>query len=291
MRDVMHHACHAALSHLLLQDGVAALVELTRCREFQAFVEVYPLRDFILSVYAPSSRCLVLGLELGRGTSGVVYLGMHLESGELIAVKKVNYAEQSAKQQERLMAEVRLSIAMQHPNIVRCYGAEYVSPGLLYLMMERCPLYDLEVYFTVVKKHVLTLLDVEHIMRELSKSLGFLHAQSVVHRDLKPQNVLVFGNKSGDAPISLKLCDFTFSKILTNHELLMTTTVGSPNYMAPEVINGQSYTEKADLWSLGVMLFRFLYAEYPYKAVTINDLRASIRLLVSVASCVDRCKM
>lgn len=86
-----------------------------------------------------------------------------------------------------------------------------------------------------------------------------------MHRDLKPDNILLHNG-------TLKLADFGFCKTLEDKNGLTQTMLGSPIYMAPEVLKGQPYTMKADIWSMGVVLYQMLYGRYPFESKTIAQL-------------------
>lgn len=92
----------------------------------------------------------------------------------------------------------------------------------------------------------------------------------MLHRDLKPENILLHNDK-------LKLGDFGFSKTLLQGDSVTTTMIGSPIYMAPEVIRGQAYTSKADIWSLGVILYEMLYGVCPFESNSIAGLIMSLQ--------------
>lgn len=91
----------------------------------------------------------------------------------------------------------------------------------------------------------------------------------MLHRDLKPENIFIHNHK-------LKLGDFGFSKTLAQGEPVTTTMIGSPIYMAPEVIMGQAYTAKADIWSLGVIVYEMLYGNCPFESNSIAGLILSL---------------
>jgi len=104
-------------------------------------------------------------------------------------------------------------------------------------------------------------------MCQITSGLRYLHEKGIIHRDLKPQNILL----SEDSPTaSLKICDFGFARLI---EAQMTSILGSPLYMAPEIMMGRPYTAKSDLWSVGCIFYEMLVGGTPLRPSSLNHLR------------------
>ena len=101
-------------------------------------------------------------------------------------------------------------------------------------------------------------LEVKEIARQLVSALHYLHTNRVIHRDMKPQNVLVGANKV------VKLCDFGFARSIRSQSMVMTSIKGTPLYMAPELVQEQPYNHTVDLWSLGVILYELFVGKPPF---------------------------
>lgn len=107
------------------------------------------------------------------------------------------------------------------------------------------------------------------IFKQILKAFSSLVKANIIHRDLKPPNILIHNGQ-------VKLADFGFCKVLNHDKDLTQTMVGSPIYMAPEILKGQAYSAKADIWSLGCVLYELLYGECPYEESTIAKLISAV---------------
>ncbi|RKO83686.1 kinase-like domain-containing protein, partial [Blyttiomyces helicus] len=165
----------------------------------------------------------------------------------------------------------------------------------IHLIMEYCSLGDLSNY---IKRKAglaggLNEFVLRHFLRQLASAIGFLRANSLIHRDLKPQNLLLCPAPQDDPPIRipsssrsgsssiipalpiLKLADFGFARALPSQSLA-STLCGSPLYMAPEILRGDRYDAKADLWSLGAILYEMITGRPPFRAKNHIDLLRKI---------------
>lgn len=192
--------------------------------------------------------------ELGSGFGGVVYRSVHLPTGRLMARKLISSRISSAKIRKSLAAELATLRRCHHANILHCYGAfltglqvsialEYMDCGAFDSVLKRCgPL----------PEPVLA-----EVARSVLRGLEYLHRElNIMHRDLKPSNVLL--NSRGQ----IKLGDFGESIELVNS--LATSLVGTTGYMAPERVQGETYSIKSDIWSLGITLVELATGCFPY---------------------------
>jgi p21-activated kinase 1 len=194
--------------------------------------------------------------RLDEGACATVYKGVYLPTRQVCAIKivKANTSETS------LLNEIGTLSACKHDNIVEYMGA-YLHEGQLWLAMEYLEggkLTDL-VYKIAFKEH-----QIAYIMREILSSLVYIHSENLVHRDIKSDNCLV----AADGRV--KLADFGFC--VDTIQRKRTTIIGTPFWMAPEVIKGQDYDSAADIWSLGVMAIELADGDPPL--ITIPPLRA-----------------
>lgn len=146
-----------------------------------------------------------------------------------------------------LLREIELLKLMDHPNIIKVVEI-FQSNDELYLVMEMCTGGELTHYVHAQPGHRLTERRARPLISKMLRALAYLHANHMIHRDIKPEN-FIFTSEQPSA--ELKMIDFGLSRQIDAH---MTRTTGTPEFMAPEVA-GHDYSEKSDLWSLGVTLF------------------------------------
>ncbi|KAI8876900.1 kinase-like protein [Backusella circina FSU 941] len=159
---------------------------------------------------------------------------------------------------------------MHHINIVSLIDWEKTDTHV-YLVMEYCSMGDLS-QFIKVKYECKGLPDkiVRHFLYQLASALKFLRENNLVHRDIKPQNLLLVPPSHGELPI-VKVADFGFARILPNRSLA-DTLCGSPLYMAPEILEFKKYDAKADLWSVGTVLYEMMIGKPPFQAANQPEL-------------------
>ncbi|KAB5527267.1 hypothetical protein DKX38_021114 [Salix brachista] len=199
----------------------------------------------------------VLGSRIGRGSFAVVWRSRHRFSGLQVAVKEIDKKLLSPKVSENLLKEISILSTINHPNIIRFYES-IETEDRIFLVLEYCEGGDLAVYIQRHRK--VTGAVARHLMRQLAAGLQVLQEKHLIHRDLKPQNLLLSSN---DLTPQLKIGDFGFARSLTSSDLA-DTLCGSPLYMAPEIIQNKKYDAKADLWSVGAVLFQLVTGKPPF---------------------------
>ncbi|VDP26602.1 unnamed protein product [Schistosoma margrebowiei] len=209
----------------------------------------------IVSRGKPSEKYETLG-RIGHGASGVVYIGRELQSGCRVAIKQMSLRQQPRK--ELILNEILVMRTYRNPNVVN-YLDSYLVSSLVpsSIVFFHLPLTPLFLYLTSFKLLLTTL-----------QALKFLHSKHVIHRDIKSDNILL--GLDG----SVKLTDFGFCAQLSakNDDFKRTTMVGTPYWMAPEVVSRKQYGHKIDIWSLGIMTLEMLEGEPPY--LSENPLKA-----------------
>ncbi|CAI0469843.1 unnamed protein product [Linum tenue] len=200
----------------------------------------------------------VIGPRLGSGSFAVVWRASHRVSGLEVAVKEIDKKLLSPKVSANLRKEISILSTIHHPNIIRLYEA-FETADRIYLILEYCDGGDLAAY---IQRHgKVPELVARHFMRQLAAGLQVLQEKHLIHRDLKPQNLLLSSHE--ETPL-LKIGDFGFARSLTHNELAK-TLCGSPLYMAPEIIQNKKYDAKADLWSVGAILFQLVTGRPPFQ--------------------------
>ncbi|XP_063035688.1 serine/threonine-protein kinase PAK 3-like [Melospiza melodia melodia] len=191
--------------------------------------------------------------ELGRGGFGAVYKALDTSSGQQVAIKIMSLEEEMS---EELAANEILAMRdNRSPNIVT-YLDSYLVDAELWLAME---FMDGGTLFDVLRAVYLEEGQIGAVCRECLQGLHFLHSRQVIHRDIKSCNVLVGTDGS------VKLGDFGLCAQLSPEHSKRSSSVGTPSWMAPEVVRGEAYGPKVDIWSLGIMGLEMVEGEAPYQ--------------------------
>ncbi|TKA62969.1 hypothetical protein B0A55_12495, partial [Friedmanniomyces simplex] len=252
------------------------------------------------------------GKEIGKGSFAAVYLAQH-RSKSYAAVKAVQMTKLTKKLKENLESEVKILKSLQHPHIVALFSC-LETPSYIYLVMEYCQLSDLSQFMK--KRHSLATFPetadifrkypnppagglhevvARHFLKQIASALQYLRSRNLIHRDIKPQNLLLnpppsfmAKQKPEDVPLAasehslvpavgidslpmLKIADFGFARHLPSTSLAE-TLCGSPLYMAPEILRYEKYDARADLWSTGTVLHEMVAGKPPFRAQNHVDL-------------------
>jgi len=174
-------------------------------------------------------------------------------------VKIIDKIKIGKEKKEMLDREVDILRRLQHPHIISVVEI-FETDKFLYLVMELAS--GGELFDEIVKVGKYSEKDAARFVRQITDAVAYLHRKGIVHRDLKPENLLL-SIKEG-VP-TLKLADFGLSKVMEATAVLE-TQCGTPGYVAPEVLKGEGYDEKVDVWSLGVILYILLCGFPPFYA-------------------------
>lgn len=202
--------------------------------------------------------------EIGSGQYGKVYRGQHIKTGENFAVKCIpnDKFKRVPKLEDFTNNEIQVLSKLVHPNIVRFFD-RLKTANNVYLIYEYCNGGTLE---DVIYKSSLSLAKCLDYFDQLIQAFKAIAKDNILHRDIKPSNVLLHNENI------IKIADFGFCKFVTGELEMTKTMVGSPIYMAPELLRGMEYSQKADVWSLGVLLYEMLFKCCPFEEKNIPNL-------------------
>lgn len=269
-------ACYRrAKAHLLAQAGMAADsvassgISVTGASSLPASVqETFPRHK----VPGPLAH-YDLKHELGKGAMGVVYQGRDLRSGQIVAIKTLSLQQEFdgaalVDARERFFKEAEAASRLQHPHIVTIYGSGE-EQGLAYIAMEFVAGTDLSAF--TQPAYLLPVAQVVSIAHRVAQSLDYAHAHNVVHRDVKPANIMWDA-----ATDTVKVMDFGVARITDASKTRTGIVLGTPSFMSPEQLSGAKVDGRADLYALGVTLFQLLTGSLPLRADSMPELMRKI---------------
>ncbi|KZT72042.1 Pkinase-domain-containing protein [Daedalea quercina L-15889] len=193
---------------------------------------------------------------VGKGAYGSVHKGVEIATGNVVALKIINLDTEDDDVGD-IQREVALLTQLRDaPNITHYYGCFLDGPRV-WIVMEYAQGGSVRTLMKACKDGVVEEKYVSVIIREVLAALSYLHKSSIIHRDLKAANVLVTGAGK------VMLCDFGVSALLVTASSKRNTLVGTPHWMAPEVAQGSAYDTKADIWSLGIVIYEMVKGSAP----------------------------
>ena len=269
----MCETCHAIASDLVL--SAAANVE--QQRAIQPHVTSYELVRG-----ARVAGRYVLEARLGEGAMGVVWRATRSEDGEQVAIKLLKGFDRASRR--RFLREVSMAAALAHPCLVRVVevlpDVEADCPALVLELLVGRPL------SARLAQGALTMDLARRSCADVASALAYVHEQGAIHRDLKPANVFLV-EPAANHPGSVKVLDLGLATVGAPGQALAPTSritrtgeaVGTPLYMAPELLAGGKATPAADVWSLGVTMYEALTGQRPFagptSAALLRDIRSS----------------
>ena len=211
--------------------------------------------------------------ELGKGAMGVVYQGRDLRSGRMVAIKTLALHQEFegaalVDARERFFKEAEAAGRLEHPNIVTIDGSGEAQ-GLAYIAMEFVAGTDLTAF--TQPPHLLPVAQVLAIGARVASALDYAHAKHVVHRDVKPANIMW-----DPATDTVKVMDFGVARITDASKTRTGIVLGTPSFMSPEQLCGAKVDGRTDLYALGVTLFQLLTGALPLRAESMPELMHKI---------------
>jgi serine/threonine protein kinase len=209
-----------------------------------------------------------LEARLGQGGMGAVYRATRLNIGDEVAVKILHSNQQDARAAERFRREAQAAARLKHPNAVVIHDFGITTEGLQYLVMELVEGEDLR---TLIKRGgAMNVTRAVEIITQVCSALDEAHSHGIVHRDIKPDNIIV---KQGTGRVRVKVLDFGIAKLkdaAASHLTQTGSVMGTPHYMSPEQCVGEEIDARSDIYSLGVVLYEMLTGSVPFNAPNSN---------------------
>ena len=207
---------------------------------------------------------------IGRGAMGVVYEAVDPDIDRVVAIKTINLllsAEEMVQYEARFKQEIKAAGRLNHPNIVTIYDVGKTD-NMAYMAMEfinGCELKDLLRAGTPLPIDAAL-----NIIAQAAEGLAFAHSRDIIHRDVKPANIMLLENEEG---MVAKITDFGIARMPASAVKTMTGMVmGSPRYMSPEQVTGKNLSARSDIFSLGVVLYETLTGLAPFEADSISSI-------------------
>ena len=218
---------------------------------------------------------ITLGKCVGRGQYGEVFHATVNGSGDAVAVKRIDRSLLSPSRTEALLSEIESLKGLRHPHIVALLDIQHNRQSV-FLVLQYCNGRDFSVYLR--ESGPLSEPLVWPLFGQLVDGLRFLQHHQLIHRDLKPANILL--DYPGGAPAAgvvpvLLIADFGFAGHAKPHERLV-GMLGTPLYMAPEILTMGEYDSRVDLWSLGIILHEMIFGRTPFHSRTMAELVAKL---------------
>jgi serine/threonine protein kinase len=214
--------------------------------------------------------------QIGQGGMGVVYEATDTSLNRKVALK-IMHKHLAAREsfQQRFVREAQNAARLKHPNIVQIHHF-FSKNGQLYLIMELLEDGSLQDYMRRLREQGRRMEQAEavELVRQIAGGLHYAHQQGMIHRDMKPGNILLTRSTDGTSPATIyraMIADFGLAKLLQDMQTSQTGPVGTLAYMSPEQILGGKVDHRSDIYALGVMLFELLVGYRPFNPQSLRD--------------------
>ncbi|HEY0880129.1 MAG TPA: protein kinase [Archangium sp.] len=208
--------------------------------------------------------------KLGQGGMGAVYLAEQLGIGHRVALKFLKSEFSSdAEIARRFLNEAKSYARVAHPNAVALHDFGQDEEGNLFIAMEYCEGVDLKK--VIAEQGALPMIEAIEVVLQVADVLANAHEKGVIHRDLKPENIMI---RRGIRGVHAKVLDFGIARLMDAGTKLTVAgaIAGTPRYMSPEQVEGKEVDARADIYSLGIVLFESLTGRQPFDGTTISEI-------------------
>ncbi|XP_075158948.1 STKc_STK36 domain-containing protein fused [Haematobia irritans] len=199
---------------------------------------------------------------VGEGSFGHVYRAVRKDDNQIVAIKVISKRGRTSRDLKTLRRECEIQAHLKHPNVIEMLESFETKHDLV--VVTEFATIDLHRYME--RNGYLREDKGQRLICDLVSALYYLHSNRILHRDLKPQNVLL------DEELRAKLCDFGLARNMTMSTHMLTSIKGTPLYMAPELLEEKPYDHQADIWSLGCISYECLIGHPPFSTTSILHL-------------------
>jgi len=209
--------------------------------------------------------------ELGRGSTGVVYKIQAKQTGRIYALKKISVQKMSVPQRTKKLSEIQSLQSLLHPNIIQNIESKIIENNL-FIVMEYAENGDLSQVISIQKdkkKRFLSEPYIWDVFWQVCLGVLHLHSHNIMHRDIKSLNILL--SNKGDQYSQIKLGDLADTKPYLNSDMNL-KLAGTPLYLAPELVRGEAYDNKVDIWALGCVLYELITLNPAFSGSTPEEL-------------------
>ena len=207
---------------------------------------------------------------LAKGSFGIVYLAKNKDTNEQLVIKEINLKRLSDNEMIKVCQEGIILSKLSHNNIIKFYEF-YHNENNAYLMMEYAEFGDLYSTMEVQRKDKKVYFQEKIILNwfiEICEGIKYIHSKNIIHRDLKPKNLFLSKDNH------IKIGDFGISKSIGQD--LTKSQVGTIPYFSPEIVKGENYNYKSDIWDLGVILYELTQLKHPFMCDDIQQVYKNI---------------
>ncbi|KAM3145555.1 Serine/threonine-protein kinase Nek2 [Paramecium bursaria] len=203
--------------------------------------------------------------SIGKGSFGQVFKIIRKQDQRVFVAKELEYGKMNEKEKQQLISEVNILSELKHPNIIRYYDRIIEKQSQkVFIIMEYCEGGDLALFLKKLKKSNEYLPEdaIWKIFSQVVLALNEIHKrkEKILHRDIKPANIFLDSNQN------VKLGDFGLARMMGVESEYAQTSVGTPYYMSPEIIDEHKYNEKSDIWACGCLLYEMCTLNPPFQA-------------------------
>jgi NIMA (never in mitosis gene a)-related kinase len=208
---------------------------------------------------------------LGSGGFGRAYLAESKITQEKFVIKDVDLSDLEEKARMLMEQEGFILQKLSHPNIVKCIESRIIN-NKAYIIMEYADDGDLKIKIKQHQQKNIPFKE-ENILNwfiEICEAINYIHKQKIIHRDLKPNNIFLMKDHH------IKLGDFGIARILHPDESVANTQIGTQPYLSPEIVKGEPYDYRTDIWDLGIILYEMIYFKNPFEAKAMHAMYMNI---------------